>query len=289
MVRFHNAFVRGTGVTQVPEAEVNGLAAFLLEQPVEILLTAHGAQRGGEPLRYPGVATALARRNIRSLLALNSSLDCAAGALKMALTGLPRDAESALDDAGLAFNLRYSIFAAADATLSIQDGHLIVTDADTPGLPILIPRVELRERGRAYFSTDALARLSSLPIEGICFSDGCIIPLALQREAGAVMEPDTAQYRLHKGDWRSTRKLDFAKEFCITCSKCFIHCPENAILHAMFDKTAKDGTGILGIDYDRCTACGICVSVCPADRSGYRALVMIGTTAEATREVHHVS
>lgn len=285
-MRFQHVFVRAVAPVEVPAADVTALAELLVEQPAEVLLTGRGVKRGDEPLRLARLSAALARRNVRSLLAVNTTLPQVAEALEKALSEGPDDAEAALADGGLEFNLRYSVFATGDASLRLDGRELVISDGRTASLRIT--RTEIREHGGAYFCADALARLASLPIQAVRFSPTAILPVPLQREPGAVMEPDTAQQRLHKGDWRSTRQLHFAKEFCITCSKCFIHCPDNAIIHAMYDKAQRDATGILGIDLDRCTACGICVSVCPTDRNGYRALVMVDIHADGAREDHHV-
>jgi 2-oxoacid:acceptor oxidoreductase delta subunit (pyruvate/2-ketoisovalerate family) len=285
-MRFVNAFVRGTCVGAVPDAELASVAAALAERPVEIVFSGQGAQRGSEKLGFKAASAALARRNIRSLLARGGSAADITNALRSALTAPPRDAEYILEDASLELNLRYTVQAAPDAVLKIENSQLVISDGTDPA--VSIARVDMREAGRKYFCTDALARLVALPVSAVRFGESAVLPVCLQVSIGAVMEPDTAADHLQKGDWRSTRKPDFAKEYCITCSRCFIHCPDNAIVHAMFDKNAKDTTGILGIDYDRCTACGICASVCPTDRKGFKAIVMISAQAEGTPEVHHV-
>lgn len=287
-MRFLNAYVRGTVVGAVPDSDIESLARVLVQKPAEVLLTAHGARAGGDVLSNGRPATAaLARRNVRSLLARGANVAEVTAALKTALAAPAREAEDAIEDAGLEFNLRYSIFAAPDATLRIENDELIITDDNPPEIRIL--RTELREKGAAYFCPEALARLVSLEVTAVRFSKTAILPLGLQREPGAIMEPDTAAERLKKGEWRANRQPKFEKEFCIACARCFVHCPDNAIMHAMFDKTAKDSTGVLGIDYDRCTACGICASVCPTDRNGYKSIVMVETGKEFGREVHHVA
>ncbi len=286
-MRFREAFVRGTRVGPVPDAEMDALAGLLAERPAEVVLSAQGATRGREHFKYCHVAGTLARRNIRSLLSRNRSAAEIATALKSALTAAPRDAEYILEDAELELNLRDSIYAAPDAVIRLEGSELVISDSVEA--TISMPRTEIREQGRQYFGAEALARLVSLPISAIKISATAVLPVYLQLALGAVLEPDTAHERLQKGDWRSTRKPDFAKQYCITCARCFIHCPDNAIVHAMFDKAAKDTTGILGIDYQRCTACGICASVCPTDRNGYKSIVMIDAAAEGTPEVHHVA
>ncbi|GMU21641.1 MAG: hypothetical protein AMXMBFR13_17330 [Phycisphaerae bacterium] len=287
-MRFFNAYVRGNCVEPVSDAALEALAALLVQQPAEVVLTSQGARRGYERLAGgQAAAAALARRNVHSVLARGTSIAEVVAGLRAALAMSPRDAEDALEDAGLEFNLRYSIYATPDATLRIENQVLVVADENDP--VVEIPRIELRERGARYFGPEALARLVSLEVTAVRFSESAIQPPALQREAGAIMQPDTAHERLHKGEWRATRIPHFAKEYCITCGRCFIHCPDNAIMHAMFDKASKDTTGVLGIDYDRCTACGICASVCPTDRNGYKSIVMVETEQDATAEVHHVA
>lgn len=286
-MRFSNAYVRGTAADTAPEAAVQSLAALLVEQPVEVLFSARGARRGpGGTDQGREAAAALARRNIRSLLAINTTRPAVVEGLRTALAAPPRDAEDALEDAGLELNLRHSLFVTPDATLRIENRELIIADDLAPS--VRIARIELREAGAGLFGPEAVARLVSLDITHVRLSKTAVLPLALQREPGALMEPDTARDRLRKGDWRANRVPHFQKEFCITCARCFVHCPDNAIMHAMFDKAARDSTGILGIDYDRCTACGICASVCPTDRTGHKAIVMIAAGAEADPEVHHV-
>jgi Pyruvate/2-oxoacid:ferredoxin oxidoreductase delta subunit len=261
-MRFFNAYVRGMCTEKVPDAEIESLAAAVAGQTVEVTLGVQGVQRGRERLPVgQAVATALARRNIRSLLAPKATAAQVAASLRTALTAPAREAEDALEDAGIEFNLRYSIFASPDAVVQIDGDALVIRNDQEPG--IAIPRQALRETAGRYFCADSLARLVSLDVAQVRFSESAILPRALQLEPGALMEPDTAHERLHKGDWRSVYKPSFMKEFCITCARCFIHCPDNAIIHAMFDKESKDTTGILGIDYDRCTACGLCASVCP--------------------------
>ena len=287
-MRFFKAYVRGTIAGAVPDQAVEDLAQVLVRKPEEVLLTAQGARNGHGPLADGRpAAAALARRNIRSLLARSTNPVEVAAALKVALTAPAREAEDMLEDTRLEFNLRYSLFLTPDATIRLENDELVIADANAPTMRI--PRTELREKGTRHFGPEALARLVSMPITAVRFSETAIQPLGLQREPGAVMEPDTAHQRLHKGEWRATRVPRFEKEFCITCARCFVHCPDNAIIHAMFDKSTQDTTGILGIDYDRCTACGICSSVCPTNRDGYKAIVMVEADAETNREVHHVA
>ncbi len=286
-MRFANAYVRGTAVGEVPPEQIDALASSLARDPAEVMLTGQGAvwtEKRDRSLRQ--VATALARRNVRSLLSFNRSAQAVADALRTALRAGAHEAEDALDDANVVFNLRHSLFTTPDASLRVEAGELLIANDSEPDHRIA--RVEIRERGRRYFAVEGIARLVALEVEAVRFAEDAILPLGLQLEAGAVMEPDTAHEHLHKGEWRATRLPHFLKDYCIACARCFVHCPDNAIIHAMFDKTTKDSTGVLGIDYERCTACGICSSVCPADRQGYKAIVMIEKDHEPTAEVHHV-
>lgn len=55
-------------------------------------------------------------------------------------------------------------------------------------------------------------------------------------------------------DWRIEKPL-LNKEHCIDCQFCWIYCPDMSIISR--DKK------MVGIDFDHCKGCGICVEVCP--------------------------
>jgi len=54
--------------------------------------------------------------------------------------------------------------------------------------------------------------------------------------------------------WRTYRPVR-DDEKCIHCLRCWIFCPDSAIL-------VKDGK-VVGINYDHCKGCGICAHECP--------------------------
>ena len=66
-------------------------------------------------------------------------------------------------------------------------------------------------------------------------------------EAGNSVEYDT-------GSWRTYRPVR-DEEKCIHCLRCWILCPDSAII-------VKDGK-MVGFDLDHCKGCGICASECP--------------------------
>ena len=70
---------------------------------------------------------------------------------------------------------------------------------------------------------------------------------AIVTKAGSSVEKNTA-------GWRTYRPLHHADK-CIHCLRCWIFCPDSAIL-------VKDGK-VVGIDYDHCKGCGICAQECP--------------------------
>ena len=57
-------------------------------------------------------------------------------------------------------------------------------------------------------------------------------------------------------DWRIEKPL-FNKDYCIDCQFCWIYCPDMSII-------ARDKK-MVGIDFDHCKGCGICVEVCPTN------------------------
>ncbi|MDZ7374010.1 MAG: 4Fe-4S binding protein [candidate division KSB1 bacterium] len=66
-------------------------------------------------------------------------------------------------------------------------------------------------------------------------------------EAGNSVEYKTGGWRTFKPVWYPER--------CIHCLFCWLYCPEPAIL-------VEDGK-MVGINYDFCKGCGICVKECP--------------------------
>ena len=73
-------------------------------------------------------------------------------------------------------------------------------------------------------------------------------------------------------------------ENCISCNKCAFACPHGVIRPFLIDKNddkvksipsvnPKDVNFSLGINYDACTGCGVCSSVCPG-KMGKKALTM---------------
>jgi len=62
------------------------------------------------------------------------------------------------------------------------------------------------------------------------------------------------------GSWRSIRPI-FYKDRCINCMRCWISCPDDAII--VEDEEVK------GVDYDYCKGCGLCHYVCPVKPKAY--------------------
>lgn len=288
-MRFHETYVRGTFPGSVPQEEIRALAAMVTAEPVEVVLSGRGASRRGHLLPTGSLAAAaLARRNIHSLLARRPNPAEAAESLAAALTAPPREAEDALEDGYLEFNLRYSIFATHDAMIELNGRALRIHNGQTPS--VSIERRVLRDEGTALFGSLAMARLVSLDVDLLQIAPSAIVAKELQFEPGGLMLPNTGRTGLPKGDYHRERKPDFMKEFCVSCGRCFVHCPDNAIIHSMFDENAADTTGILGIDYDRCTACGLCAAVCPIREEGHKAIVMVGSDANGgVAEEHRVA
>ncbi len=55
------------------------------------------------------------------------------------------------------------------------------------------------------------------------------------------------------GGWRAERPV-WDADTCTSCMLCWVMCPDSSII-------VKDGQ-MVGIDYDHCKGCGICVKEC---------------------------
>jgi len=71
-------------------------------------------------------------------------------------------------------------------------------------------------------------------------------------------------YTATVASWR-VQKPVFNIDVCIDCQNCWVWCPDSSILSR--DKQ------MLGIDYDHCKGCEVCVEVCPTNP---KSLLMFG-------------
>ncbi|MCF6201147.1 MAG: 4Fe-4S binding protein [Hydrogenimonas sp.] len=67
---------------------------------------------------------------------------------------------------------------------------------------------------------------------------------------------ETNSYKAYVGDWRVLKPV-YNRDLCIDCQFCWIYCPDVSIISR--DKK------MIGVDYDHCKGCGICVEVCPTN------------------------
>ncbi|MDD3591875.1 MAG: 4Fe-4S binding protein [Sulfurovum sp.] len=65
-----------------------------------------------------------------------------------------------------------------------------------------------------------------------------------------------SSYTATVASWR-VKKPVFNIDVCIDCQNCWVWCPDSSILSR--DKQ------MLGIDYDHCKGCEVCVEVCPTN------------------------
>lgn len=73
---------------------------------------------------------------------------------------------------------------------------------------------------------------------------------------GGVIEDAGNSTAYETGSWRTYRPI-WNGETCINCLRCWVACPDSAILQT-------DGK-LTGIDYAHCKGCGICSFECPTD------------------------
>lgn len=63
-------------------------------------------------------------------------------------------------------------------------------------------------------------------------------------------------YTATVASWRVMKPV-YNRDICIDCQNCWVWCPDTSIISR--DKQ------MLGIDYDHCKGCGVCVEVCPTN------------------------
>jgi pyruvate ferredoxin oxidoreductase delta subunit len=71
---------------------------------------------------------------------------------------------------------------------------------------------------------------------------------------GIIFESGSSQ-RYVTGGWR-TYKPVHAPDRCVHCLRCWILCPDSAVL--------VENGHVVGFDDDHCKGCGICARECPA-------------------------
>ena len=79
---------------------------------------------------------------------------------------------------------------------------------------------------------------------------------------------DFSSYTATVASWRVLKPVH-NRDICIDCQNCWVWCPDSSIISR--DKQ------MLGIDYDHCKGCGVCVEVCPTNP---KSLLMFSTFME---------
>ena len=67
---------------------------------------------------------------------------------------------------------------------------------------------------------------------------------------------DFNSYTATVASWRVIKPV-YNRDICIDCQNCWVWCPDTSIVSR--DKQ------MMGIDYDHCKGCGVCVEVCPTN------------------------
>ena len=71
---------------------------------------------------------------------------------------------------------------------------------------------------------------------------------------GGVVDPRESP-RPKTGDWRTSGRPELELERCVNCLLCWLYCPDSAF--------QLEAATLVGIDYDVCKGCELCVEVCP--------------------------
>ncbi len=79
---------------------------------------------------------------------------------------------------------------------------------------------------------------------------------------------DFNSYTATVASWRIIKPV-YNRDVCIDCQNCWVWCPDTSIVSR--DKQ------MLGIDYDHCKGCGVCVEVCPTNP---KSLLMFGEATD---------
>lgn len=88
------------------------------------------------------------------------------------------------------------------------------------------------------------------------------------------VQPENRQYaetnsmNKYVGDWRVVKPV-WNVDLCIDCQNCWLYCPDSSII--------SRNKEMVGIDYDHCKGCGICVQVCPTNP---KSLIMFSETVK---------
>jgi pyruvate ferredoxin oxidoreductase delta subunit len=77
-----------------------------------------------------------------------------------------------------------------------------------------------------------------------------------QKPAEDRVYSDFNSYTATVASWRVIKPV-YNRDFCIDCQNCWVWCPDTSIISR--DKQ------MLGIDYDHCKGCQVCVEVCPTN------------------------
>jgi len=83
-----------------------------------------------------------------------------------------------------------------------------------------------------------------------------------ESENPALVMPENRDYNENNSftasvaDWRVVKPI-YNRDICIDCQNCWVFCPDTSIISR--DKK------MIGIDFDHCKGCGVCVEVCPTN------------------------
>lgn len=92
-----------------------------------------------------------------------------------------------------------------------------------------------------------------------------------QVETGGIIVEGGNALKNFTGCFRRQQRPLFNEESCINCFLCWVFCPDNAII--------VENEKVIGINYDYCKGCGICVNECSV-KEDPKPLLMVNETFE---------